>query len=1348
MSLQHFNFRRVIPVLSVLSLPLAAAPVINEIHYNNNKNTIRNEFVEIFNPDPVSHDLSGWELGGAISYTFPPGTSLPANSYLVVAEDPATINTEFSVAAIGPYSGALNSEGELLQLLDSSGAEQDRVDYGVGFPWPSRARGGGSSMELLNPSLDNDLGSSWRSSQQGFNGLPETFVPQASTWNYRKGLSEASTPIHSWTALNFPQDASWLSGEAPLGRNEASVTTPLNDAQNGYSSVFLRKEFTLSSSAPPTLLLKLLYDDGVIVWLNGIEVFRSPSVSSGLIDFEGKDPSGTDAISSHEQNGYEGFLLNGTAGLLQPGRNVIAIQLFNDSIGSSDILIDAVLETPAPFSEPSPPSPGKINASFTASPPPNIRQVNHLPAAPTSSDPVTISTKVSDPDGVDSVTLSYQIVDPGNYLRKSDPAYEENWIDLEMTGPDANLTYSAIIPAQNHRHLVRYRITSTDSQRASVVAPFMDDEQPNFAYFVYNGLPAWTGANRPGGDASATFDPALLEKIPPYHLIADATDVTTSQYSGSAENRRFWGTLVYDNVVYDHIEYKIRGEFSTYQSGKNKWRFFFNRARNLEARDNYGKKYNKSWDELTLNACASPWAALNRGMTGLDEALSYRTYQLAGMASPNTNYLHFRIIDEAAESTPGDQYQGDLWGLYLAIEQPDGSFLDERNLPDGNVYKIEGGGAGTPDKKHQGKDQPITNTDWTSFTNQSNNTNTEAWWRENLDLEAYHTFRACNRALGNVDLRDGWNHYFYHRSNPDGSPGKWVPVPWDLDMMYICLRHQGGTIRQRNSLNIPTLSIEFKNRSREILDLMLSDQSTSGGQIGQLLDEYASLVNPIGEPLTWSDLDRHMWNYHPRTRASGSAQTNHKGNFHRTPYTDTRFAGSWTRTLTSPDFEGSQNYILNYMTDTDPAPQTWSENSGDQQGYGFNFISSEAADNNIPNTPVITYTGEAGFPTTGLTFTSSAFSDPQGSGSFRAMEWRIAEIAAPVSEPRTYEIEENWSSGELTSFDATITPPALATRPSRTHRARVRHQDTTGRWSHWSAPLEFQSTSPNIDLLQQNLVISEIMFNPNGDDALEFLELFNRGDTTLDLTGLRFTKGIDYDFENGTTLAPGAYILVVKNRLAFEAKYGPSLPLAAGQYEGNISDSLSNGGELLKLSLGTLAIHEFEYGDNTPWPSITDGDGYSLVLAHPSDNPGDLLDPLGHGTATNWRASFALGGSPGTSEPTDTFTGLASADLDVDGLDAFLEHALGTSDTVATIHPFGVSVSGDQAHFTFPVNSLADDVRYLVETSNNLDTWLPLGNLTQRTATSMTFSTELETPASKFFFRLRVQQVTAIPLPN
>lgn len=1328
---------------------LHGAPVINEIHYNNDDNTVLNEFVEIHNPDPVEVNLSAWELDGAVRFTFPNGTSIPPGGYLVIGEDPATLASEFGIQALGPYDGALNSRGELLELLDATGGTQDQVDYGVGFPWPTRAKGEGSSMELINPSLDNDLGSSWRSSSIGFNGLKKTFIAEGSTWNYRKGTSEASSPIHAWTDLAFTEDASWLSGAAPLGRNEPLVVTNLNDAQGNYASVFLRKKFTLTGAPPSSALLKVLSDDGFIVWLNGTEIQRSESVDPGVIDYQGNDPAnaGGDALSvaSDEQDGYEEYTIGGTANLFLPGENVLAIQLFNANIGSSDILIDAVLETPEPFSAPAPPSPGRANNSSTGTPPPNIRQVTHTPLEPRSSDPVTISAKVTDPDGVESVNLTYQLVEPGSYIRLTDADFETTWVEVEMTDPDGDDIYTAVLPAQEHRRLVRYRIMVSDSLGASVTTPFDDDEQPNFAYFVYDGIPEWRGANRPGSDPVVTFEPFLLDDLATYHLIADSSDVTTSQYNSGAENRRFFGTLVYDGVVYDHIEYKVRGEFSTYQSGKNKWRFFFNPAREFEARDNFGNKYQEAWDELTMNANASPWAAVNRGMAGLDEALSYRAFQLAGMASPHTNYLHFRVIDETSEASASDQYRGDLWGLYLAVEQPDGSFLDERDLPDGNTYKIEGGGAGVGDKKHQARNQTTTSSDWTAFTNQSGSTNTEAWWRENLDLESYFTFRTLNRALGNVDLRDGWNHYFYHSSNPDGSPGKWVPIPWDLDMMYIAKSHQGnppGTIRQRNSLNHSAISIEFKNRSREILDLMLSDSSPDGGQIGQLIDEFSQIVNPLGESQTWADLDRHMWNYHPRTRSSASAQTNHRGNFNALVINDTRFGGGWRRTLDTPDFEGSRNYVLEYMTDTHPTG-AWSVNNGDQRGYGYNYVTSEAADVRIPDTPTITYSGDPGFTTSGLSFESSAFSDPQGSASFGAMEWRIAEVAAPGGEPRTYEIESNWESGVMNVFETSISPPALATRPGSTYRARVRHQDNTGRWSHWSEPLQFQSTAPDIDSLRQNLVISEIMYNPDGDDAAEFIELFNTGSLPLDLTNVRFTKGIDYDFPEGTEIAAGAYLLVVKNTAAFEALYGEGLPVAPGQYD---DDSLSNGGELLKLSLGTVAIHEFEFDDDFPWPQSPDAGGFSLILAHTSSfDSSDLLDPLGHGLSSNWRPSQAVSGSPGAAEPTSTFAGDANQDLDGDGFDALLEHFFGTSDTAPTLNPMLVTVSGGQASLTFPINPLAHDVRQLVEFSSDLATWTQLENITARSANSLTYTTNLATPAQQLFFRVRVQKVASVP---
>jgi hypothetical protein len=61
--------------------------------------------------------------------------------------------------------------------------------------------------------------------------------------------------------------------------------------------------------------------------------------------------------------------------------------------------------------------------------------------------------------------------------------------------------------------------------------------------------------------------------------------------------------------------------------------------------------------------------------------------------------------------------------------------------------------------------------------------------------------------------------------------------------------------------------------------------------------------------------------------------------------------------------------------------------------------------------------------------------------------------------PRLYEITPVWESAELTHPPAETSIPAGLAKPSHTYRVRVRMKDVTGRWSHWSAPIEFTPTA-------------------------------------------------------------------------------------------------------------------------------------------------------------------------------------------------------------------------------------------------------------------------------------------------
>ena len=161
--------------------------------------------------------------------------------------------------------------------------------------------------------------------------------------------------------------------------------------------------------------------------------------------------------------------------------------------------------------------------------------------------------------------------------------------------------------------------------------------------------------------------------------------------------------------------------------------------------------------------------------------------------------------------------------------------------------------------------------------------------------------------------------------------------------------------------------------------------------------------------------------------------------------------------------------------------------------------------------------------------------------------------------------------------------------------------------------------------VQLYLAVSEVMYHPAAEGA-EFIELINISDVvTLDLTNVRFSAGVEFDFTGSavTSLAPGARVLVVRDLVDFSAAYGAGLPVAGVFANGS---ALSNGGERIKVddASGSSAIN-FSYLDVEPWPSAADGGGYSIVLKRVETG----IDPR---EARNWRSSALSAGSPGLSD--------------------------------------------------------------------------------------------------------------------
>ena len=113
-----------------------SAIVINELHTHPDVKTEQAEFIELYNAGTAEVDLSGWQFTDGVLYTFPAGTKLGADGYLIVAQNPDGIRAKWYAGRaasanrpiFGPYAGTLNNDGEQIVLRDAAGRVIDERD--------------------------------------------------------------------------------------------------------------------------------------------------------------------------------------------------------------------------------------------------------------------------------------------------------------------------------------------------------------------------------------------------------------------------------------------------------------------------------------------------------------------------------------------------------------------------------------------------------------------------------------------------------------------------------------------------------------------------------------------------------------------------------------------------------------------------------------------------------------------------------------------------------------------------------------------------------------------------------------------------------------------------------------------------------------------------------------------------------------------------------------------------------------------------------------------------------------------------------------------------------------------
>ena len=187
------------------------------------------------------------------------------------------------------------------------------------------------------------LAAGWLASAQAAD-VP--LVSHGEVWRYRKG--KVNAPPASWkTAADATLDATWLTGKGGFGfadnANETSLCqTILGDMHNAYTTVAMRKSFQVAAEFDPTLHLMLTmdWDDGFIVWLDGVYL---TSVNSPNAPAEPAYNATASALheSSRGNSSPQAAVtydLGEVGSRLAIGAHLLALVGLNESSGSSDFI--------------------------------------------------------------------------------------------------------------------------------------------------------------------------------------------------------------------------------------------------------------------------------------------------------------------------------------------------------------------------------------------------------------------------------------------------------------------------------------------------------------------------------------------------------------------------------------------------------------------------------------------------------------------------------------------------------------------------------------------------------------------------------------------------------------------------------------------------------------------------------------------------------------------------------------------------------------------------------------------------------------------------------------------------
>ncbi|NQT84470.1 lamin tail domain-containing protein, partial [bacterium] len=414
--------------------------VINEIMYHPANDDDDEQFIELLNRGSQTVDLSGWQLTRGITHEFIAGTTIPGGGFLVLCKNRSQVQKmyHFSAPAIRWDMGRLDHGGETLALENAVGTTVDIVRYNDVPPWPVAADGFGSSLECINPFVDNNHPRNWRASSGStyWQCVQRTGTATSSRlYIYMLEPGECLIDDVSITDIegtdNYIPNGDFETDEAGWQKsgNHSGSYREIGQAHSGNACMHVVSTGTGGSSS------------------NSVSIFTAPDLVQGqtyVLSFWVKHVKGGTTLYSRLSGG---------------------------GIGGETTLAGSGLLS----------SPGVPNSSFSLDLPPFISAVGHLPAMPEPDEVGRIVAAVEDDVQVTLVMLEYK------------SALEDTWTSVEMHDDGLNGDevagdglYYAMTTAYPSETVVQYIVGARDNAGNTAQSPAENEPKPNHAYFVYN----------------------------------------------------------------------------------------------------------------------------------------------------------------------------------------------------------------------------------------------------------------------------------------------------------------------------------------------------------------------------------------------------------------------------------------------------------------------------------------------------------------------------------------------------------------------------------------------------------------------------------------------------------------------------------------------------------------------------------------------------------------------------------------------------------------------------------------------------------------------------------------------